>query len=57
MRKNVLKKDIDKATELTKEFGYWSEEVRNFLSNFEYNARLKLHFAIKNIPQSEKVFN
>lgn len=54
MRKNVLKKDIEKATELTKEFGYWSEEVRNFLSNFEYNARLKLHFAIKNIPQSEK---
>ena len=42
--KKVTKKSLLKAEEICNKFGYWSEEVLNFISQWsEYSQRLKIH--------------
>lgn len=38
----LTQKRINEGLKLAQEFGYWSEEVKNYLSQFPYNTAQKL---------------
>ncbi|WP_179123902.1 hypothetical protein [Paraliobacillus ryukyuensis] len=42
MKQKVLKKHVNELVSIIKNNGYWSEDVRTYLSNFEYRAAVRL---------------
>lgn len=47
MKDRVTKKDIQTMINLIKDHGYWSEQVKEFNSNFTYPAMTRLQNKIK----------
>lgn len=47
MKTRVTKKDIETLTNLIKEHGYWSEQVKEFNGSFEYRAMVRLQEKVK----------
>ena len=43
MIKRVTKKHIEELKNIIEQKGYWSDEVREYLGQFEYNAMNRLH--------------
>lgn len=42
--KKVTKKSLSESERLCKKYGYWSEEVLNFIAQWkDYNQRVKIH--------------
>lgn len=39
----LTQKRIAECTELVNQFGYWSEQVRDYISKFPYNTAQNLH--------------
>jgi hypothetical protein len=47
MKSRVTKKDIQTMINLIKEFGYWSNEVRDFNGQFTYDTMTRLQAKVK----------
>lgn len=47
MKNRVTKKDIQTLTNLINEHGYWSEQVKEFNSQFTYNAMQRLQTKVQ----------
>lgn len=48
--KKVNTKHLKEAEELMNKFGYWSEQVYNYISQWnDYNSRLKIHKHLKSL--------
>lgn len=47
MIKRVMEKNVNEAFQLVEEFGYWSQEVREYYGKFSYDAMLRLDTKVK----------
>lgn len=46
--KKVTKKHLSEAKQICEQFGYWSQEVSDYINQFDdYNQRLKIHNYIR----------
>ena len=54
MKTRVTKKAIIEAAKLVKQYGYWSEEVRNYIDQFSYPACDKLSNALQSVYNSNQ---
>ena len=48
MKNRITQKVKDELKSLVTIYGYWSNEVREYISNFEYSVALKLHDIARN---------
>lgn len=47
LKTRVTKKAITELTNIAKSKGYWSNEVKDYLSFYNYNSMCKLNNAVK----------
>ena len=55
MIKRLTKKAIIKGMSLAYENGYFSDEVKNYLDNFDFSTRVKLDTVLKSLYNSCQV--
>lgn len=52
MKSRVLKKNIQELASIIITKGYWSNEVKEYLSNYEYSAMTKLNNKAKALAKN-----
>jgi hypothetical protein len=50
----LTKKRIEECTKLVDQFGYWSEQVKDYISQFPYHTAEKLHNKMINHSKGRK---